>query len=61
MSTRKFQELTVKMSPAQKQRVRERAEELRKELKAAETYFLETGKDFYALGPVEQRRLLEGR
>jgi hypothetical protein len=45
--------------PAQLRSV-EQAEVYSKETRVAERYFLDTGKDFYELGPVEQRKLMEG-
>lgn len=61
MATKKFIELVSKMSPELRQRAIESDEMYSKEIVIAERYFEQTGKDFYELGPVEQRKLMEAQ
>lgn len=58
---KKFSELRDQLSLPAQQRSAEQAEVYSKETVVAERYFEDTGKDFYELGPVEQRKLMEAQ
>lgn len=57
--SKSFKELTEWWSDERKQKVAERAAELKVEHDAAADYFERTGKSMHILGSVEQRKILE--